>query len=716
MKPGGTAASAKSSLARPGDGRSRLTTGAHIAALLLLALELSWFVWFQSVRLANGGNIPRWYFLSRALPEVVPGVTFAQSFLGGAVAGLSHLENLPQRLPIVAAATLIGGAALGLGGLILRGLRLPGQLTAPERLALAFGLGTSALGVITLLVGRVGGLSPWPVRIGLAALALSEAGLAVHEKRQRVDSPEFKPTDPSEAPPLWMRLGFWAAVTPFLVLMALGSMIPSIDFDAIEYHLQGPKEYFQAGRISFLPHNVYTSMPFSVEMLHLLGMEVLDDWWWGALVGQLLVAAHAPAAAVMVGRAATRFGSPRAGLFAALVYLTTPWVFRLAVLPYVEGPLGYYHAALVWSAAVALGAADPRLRTRLWAVTGLLAGGAMACKYPALISAVIPFGFISLVDSIRRRSPSTVLAFSLGWALVMTPWLAKNVVDTGNPVYPLGYHVLGGRYWDEAMDQKWSAAHGPRPITLALLGQSVLDVSGLSDWQSSLYVAFAPLAFLRPRSKRFAVGLGLLVVYLFSTWWLLTHRLDRFWLPILAPLAVLAGLGADWTRAVSWSVLRTCLITLGVLGNLAYATTPLTALNEWTGDLTELRISVPRMLNPALAETDASLPPDAKILMVGQAAVFHVRHAIVYNTVFDDETFESLARGRSPEEIHDALKARGISHVFVDWFDIERYRSPGNYGFTPFVQPAEFDRLVKAGVLDAPTRPGERRELYRVRP
>ena len=56
--------------------------------------------------------------------------------------------------------------------------------------------------------------------------------------------------------------------------MLLGSMLPAIDFDVLEYHLQGPKEYYQAGRIAFLPHNVYTNMPFDVEMLHLLGMEV----------------------------------------------------------------------------------------------------------------------------------------------------------------------------------------------------------------------------------------------------------------------------------------------------------------------------------------------------------------------------------------------------------------------------------------------------------
>ena len=98
-------------------------------------------------------------------------------------------------------------------------------------------------------------------------------------------------------------------IAPFLVIMLLGAMLPAIDFDVLEYHLQGPKEYFQAGRIAFLPHNVYTSMPFGVEMLHLMGMEVLGDWWWGGLVGQLLVALYAPAAAVLIAAATGRVGT-----------------------------------------------------------------------------------------------------------------------------------------------------------------------------------------------------------------------------------------------------------------------------------------------------------------------------------------------------------------------------------------------------------------------
>jgi Dolichyl-phosphate-mannose-protein mannosyltransferase len=718
----GTRPAAAATPTAPGP-RLSVTLGVVAAFVVLTLVEVAWFVWFESQPLPNGNNIPRWSFPARALPGVViDGLTFAQSYLGLALTELSHVGNLPQRLPIVAAAGLIAAAALGLGGMVLRALRLTGSLSVAERWGSAFGIGASGLGVVTLVLGRLGWLGPWSARAGLGAIAAAELVLLVREWRERRDKPGASLKPPSSKGSLPSRVlpyvGFLAVVGPFLVMMVLGSMLPTIDYDALEYHLQGPKEYFQAGRITFLPHNVYTSMPFGVEMLHLLGMEVLDDWWWGALAGQLLVALHAPLAALMIALVVRRAGSSRAARFAALVYLTTPWIYRLAVLPYVEGPLGYYHAALVWAGYRAWTETDHVARRRFWAVAGLLAGAAMACKYPALISAVIPFGALALTDAVRRRCPRPLLAFTIGWAVVMAPWLGKNVVDTGNPVYPLAYKIFRGRYWDPAMDAKfWHPnAHGPKPITAKEFRGSVLDVAGRSDWQSPLYVALAPLAFLRRGSRRFAGAVAGYVVYLFLTWWLFTHRLDRFWLPLLPGLAMLAGLGADWSRQLGWSILLWLMIGVATLANLSYSTTALTALNQWTDDLLELRTAVPRMLNPALARVDASLPPGAKLLLVGQAAVFHVNHPIIYNTVFDDETFETLDRGRAPAEVRDALNRLGVTHVYVDWFDIARFRSPGNYGFTDFVQSAEFDRLVRAGVLERPELIGAQRELYRVRP
>jgi hypothetical protein len=691
----------------------------------LAGLEILWFAWYLVVPLQNVMNlgipIRRGLLLLKAIPEVVPDTPFRESLLGKGILELSHLENLPQRIPIVLSAGLIIAAAIGLGELVIGRLRLRDRLRLGERIALDYGLGTAFLGVATLLVGRMGWLDPWFIRTGLGLIAvLGLLSARPWRSRRSAQIPESTPgtaTPVADQPPdpprdslAWL---FKLAIAPFLILMILGSMLPATDFDVLEYHLAGPKEYFQAGRISYLPHNVYTNMPFGVEMLHLLGMVVMADWWWGALAGQLLVALYAPAAALMIAATASRV-STRAGWLAALVFLSTPWIYRLAVIAYVEEPLCFYHAALVWG-LVRL-TKDPSIPSwKSWGMLGILAGAAMACKYTGLISAVIPFGLIALAASFRGRTLAPLLAYTLGWALVMSPWLIKNVIDTGDPIYPLGYRVFHGRYWDEAMQSKWQKIHGPRAISARELWTSLVDIVGGSDWQSPLYIALAPLALLRVKSFRLAITLWGYVAYLFLTWWLLTHRLDRFWLPLLPVLAVLAGLGGDWIRHRGWSILLGFILFLGLLANLTYVTTALAGFNEWTGDLVFLRRDLPERLNRPLASIDATLPSDARILLVGQAAVFHLNHRVVYNTVFNRETIETLASGRDAAGFHRALRDLRVTHIYVDWKEIQRHRQLGGYGFTAFVTPERFADWVKTGVLERPRWIGTDQELYAIR-
>ena len=668
------------------------------------ALQALWLRWALVEPLPNSGNVGgrlyRSYFLWRFLPEVVPGLGWSRSYLGVLVGKLSHYEFLPQRFPMMLAASLITLAGMSLGRLAIRVLKIDG-LDRVERPALAFALGTPLLGVITLILGRGGLLQPWPTRAWLGLLAGWEI-VELFRRSGRDDSPTPK--------------AVWALLPalPFLLMMALGAMLPTIDFDALEYHIQGPKEYFLEGQITFLDHNVYTSMPFGVEMLHLLGMTTLGDWWRGALAGQFLVMLHAPVAAAFIHATARRRGSPRAAWVATVVYLTTPWVYRLGVLPYVEGPLCCYHAALIWAAGRAWSGAGGGSPAGLWGAVGVLAGGAMACKYPGLISAVLPFGAAAVVESWRRKSWRIAAIYTLGVAIVIGPWMLKNIVDARNPVYPLAFNVFGGPRWDAARDAQWSAAHGPRPITSPLLWDGIVEVAGRSDWQSPLYTALAPLALLRRGSRRTALLLIAFSVYIFATWWLFTHRLDRFYLPILPGLAILAGLGADWVRSRVWSAWLAVFLTLTIAANLSYTSTALVGWNAWTEDLNKLRTQVPAEINPPLARLDSTLPADARPLLVGQAAVFHMNHRVIYNTVFDDEIIEQVARDKSPAEITDELHRRGITHIYVDWHEIARHRKPGGYGFTPFVTPGWFRGMTAAGVLGPPSGLGPEHELYAV--
>lgn len=686
---------------------------ARSIAILIVTSQLFWLKWFLMEPLPNatpvgsGDKITRGLLLFTTTPGLNPNFRWSQSLVGQAVDELSHFGRLVDRLPVVGTALLILAGAWGLGVLLLNYLaRFDRESSLPGEFALAsLATGLAGWETLTLVLGRNGLLQQvlW-VTLGLASGFYGIVELIRSWKK-------------SQSYSLKRLVNFipWPA-WPFVVVMLLASMLPTIDFDCIEYHLQGPKEYGQAGKIHYLPHNIYTNMPFGVEMLHTSAMAVAGDWKTGALAGQLLIGLHGLIVPAFLCLVAQRAGQPKAGWWAALFYLGTPWTYRLAAIPYVEGPLCAAMAGWIWAVARAW----PLQSWRGWLPVGLMAGWAMSCKYTAILPVVAPCFMVMIAAILRQKSWKPMLGIVAGGSLVFAPWMVKNVIDTGNPVYPLAWKVLGGQDWDAAMNAKWAAAHGRKPLQMKLFWNSLVEVAGRSDWQTPLFLAFAPLAVLvaakSKDARKLLIRLALLAGWVFITWWLFTHRLDRFWLPIQPVLSLLAGAGAlafDGTRpARIWRGVFVG-ICLGV--NWIYASTSLSGLNEWTHPLEQLWSSVPNRLYPASVLVDRSLKPTDKVLLVGQAAVFYWEKPILYNTVFNRERIETIAAGKSSTEVHAELKRLSVTHVFVDWFEIRRYRQPGNYGFTDFVTQEFFDGLVRDGVLSAPTYPAAQKTLYQVK-
>ena len=486
----------------------------------------------------------------------------------------SGWHNVTQRFDIIAVAAVILFAAWAGGRLLLRGLRIDELLTRLERFVFACGLGLSALSLLTLGCGLLGHLNRITIA-GVLIAAIAGEGICRWRTQRTIDSkkPLTHPVDDPEdtARLKWICL---LAGVPFLLAIALGAMLPSFDFDVKEYHLQGPKEYFQRGRVTFLPHNVYTSFPFLTEMLSLLGMLLRDDWYRGALVGKVVLACFAPLTTLAVYAAGRRWFGPTAGCLAALIHLTTPWTYRISIIAYAEGGLTFYLFASLFAVMLGIRQSRDELESgaangsrRLFLTAGLLAGSAMACKYPGVVQVVIPLGFVVLLfPRVMSCSDSASSAaawktglryvgvFTVGTVLAIGPWLAKNTVETGNPVYPLMWTVFGGDDWDTELNAKWRKGHSPDNHAPSDLAQKFLDVVVQSDWQSPLLFGLAPLAFLAYRSRRTTVWrvtawLWSYVAFLFLAWWVLTHRIDRFWVPMIPVAALLAGAGAVWSES-----------------------------------------------------------------------------------------------------------------------------------------------------------------------
>jgi hypothetical protein len=214
----------------------------------------------------------------------------------------------------------------------------------------------------------------------------------------------------------------------------------------------------------------------------------------------------------------------------------------LATSSFAEPGLAFYSILAVWHAARYVRTRE----TASLAAAGLLSGAAAATKYLGLVSAalvLLPLAVLAL-----RVGRARALAGALGLAvLVALPWYLRNLIETGNPVYPL---VFGGKYVGPgeqgALTESLGTTSLAHPVLrLPLLPFDLLYYPGAfakGRYVGTAIFLAAPLALLGPRAWLnrclFAGSVVFIAVYLGSV-----PSQARFMLPALGVLAALGGVG-----------------------------------------------------------------------------------------------------------------------------------------------------------------------------
>lgn len=633
-----------------------------------------------------------------------------------------------QRLPFAVTAVLIWLAALTVGHVVCRSALRSIPLLVSERIVFTAGCGMSLLTLWVLACGLAGWLSRGMLLLPIT-LALLSVGWTRYRSRMHVIHSALTATQvglvrSEQRMPygrLWTAL-FAVIVGVFGFHIFLGGMTPPFDFDVREYHLQGPKEWFQTGQITTLRHNVYTSFPFLSEMVSLAAMVVHQDWWKGAISGKLTLAGFQLLTALAVYGACRRQFGRLTGLLAAVVYISTPWITRISVIAYAEGAISFYLMVAVAASTVALQCTETNSRRRMLVLTGFLAGSAMSSKYPGLVSAVIPIaaavGFAGFRRQVTDASPRSRLhtavkelaIYVLGVVIAVGPWMLRNTVSTGNPVYPLAYGVFGGADWNAEMDLKWKRAHSAPDHRVSDIPDHLKSVAVANDWQNGLLFALCVPTLVLTVSRPWLRRIWILVGWILLTWWGVTHRIDRFWVPVIPLLAVLAAAVWEMRHSFFWRLFIVVVVCLGSLFNYGFCRLDIVGFHAGLMDMQQAR-HIPirrdiRLLNQ-------TLPPSARVLMVGEAEVFDAEFSLIYNTVFDDCIFEAwttagsgdaIPRGqrrmKSADAIRSILDEHNVTHVYVNWSEILRYRL--TYGYTDYIFPNRFFELQEKGVLEPP--------------
>lgn len=622
----------------------------------------------------------------------------------------------PASIVVIAAhlppAMLIVLSGLGIGW-TLSPVLLPKSAGPDWRVVGGAGIGLGVLSLLMLGLGSVGVMNRAFWLAILSVFAAVGVWRIVTLSRAKSDASE------SLGAIRWL----WMLVVPFAAIALLAASLPpgilwpaeGNGYDGLEYHLGAPREFFEAGRISFLPHNIYSNFPFAVEMLYLLTMIVHGDAVSAGITAQmvnLIFAGLTVAAVWLAGRQLSR----SVGVIAATLAATCPFVAYLCGVAYVENALLLY-AALALAAVFCWSKDDDASPPRWALLTGLFCGFACGCKYTGIAVVLAPMAIVSIWQLLRCRGKglAAVSLFTLGMLLAFGPWLVRNTINTHNPVFPLARSVFpdNGVAWDDDGAARWTEGHLPAPEDRPLGAR--IRRFGTEILASELFGPLIVLAMLvgAVQLLRSMLGRGLPSAQVLAAWvmiavsvvaWLFfSHLVGRFAVTLIVPASLIVAARWESLRRSDTRLIGIAIVVPAAVLNFSMLVRAGTSAGlfqvaalragdgtEWfTDGLWPSHAHVPR-INKLTAE-------GGRVLVIADARRYYLDAGADYCVVFSRNPFAEAAANLSPGDLLAWLRKRGYEHVYVDWGEMSRLRS-SRYGFWQNIDRSLFERLMTAGL------------------
>ena len=583
---------------------------------------------------------------------------------------------MPLLFPLIA--WIVTAAGRNLGGV----LGLPRATTPADRSLVGFALGLGLLAYGMLALGLVGLL--YPVAGALWVLSLALLGWGQHGEMAR----ELRVWRPGRLRGWNWLIGVLFAA--FALVSLVGVLAPPVIFipgvnatewDSLSYHLADPKLFLQHHRVESLPWQPHSNFALTAEMWYTLGLmagsvPLAKCFHWACAVGTALA----------LYRLGARLLGARIGLWAALLFASTPLVFWEAGTAYIDLATTFFTTAALL--AFFQGILDDEGH---WLRVGaVLAGLALSTKATALATVLLLTLGLTLWYW-HREGPRTALRRAAAWGLIAlavgSPWYLKSWISTGNPVYPYFYALFGGRYWDAAHAASYAAANNPgmgRSLAAAMLApwNLTMDLSPghPTSWPKPFAEFPSPLLSLSPvlLASLFFPAFGpalspkaarLLALYAFASLalWFTQTQFIRFLLPLVPVLCLLTAwvLCRAWeTRALSNVALAglaagSLVWSLSVGGRLVAVQAPV-ALGLESRAIYSSRYDG---TYDALTYVNVVLPPNAKIALFGAPFGFHCDRPYLWG---DQSAYVLTPQARSGDALLRRLRQLGVTHLLVN--------------------------------------------------
>ena len=516
-----------------------------------------------------------------------------------------------------------------------------------------------------------------------------------------------------------------------LSILVLAS-VPPVDRDALTHHLAVPKIYLKHGGIHEIPQVPFSYYPMNLDLLYVIPLYFGND-----IVPKYIHFGFALLTAGLIGSYLhRRLCRPIAALLGGLLFLSLPVIVKLSITVYVDLGLIFFSTAALLQL---LRWAETGFPLKRLVLSGIFAGLCLGTKPNGMLSffflaAAVPFLYRADTvapsaqpsdekpEHLRKRLNLGALGwpavFALIALLVYSPWMLRNYIWTGNPVYPMAQaifahnapadtHAHGNATTDaggsQAPDNREKGVSGSGHFVgrKVIFGESLMEIltiplrvffqgqddnPRLFDGRLNPYLLVFPLIAVwaangRRRSSRIRLEIRLLgafsLLYLLFAFFLVDMRI-RYIAPIIPPLVILAVIGIQdlvdiiaakpSMRPRRLALGAAGVVFLGLLGlNAGYLVDQFRIVDPISylrGEVTrEAYILKHRPEYAAISFANRNLPENARIL-----ALFN-GNRIYYSDrelVCDNESFRrAVNASKSSADLVQTLRGNRISHLLV---------------------------------------------------
>jgi 4-amino-4-deoxy-L-arabinose transferase-like glycosyltransferase len=605
----------------------------------------------------------------------------------GALAMVSHGFDF-----LVALA--IGALLLSVGFSFTKRVAVGYHNTA-EEISFSFFLGTGVVGLIVLLVGLLGHLSP-----GVIVTILGFCWILTMQ-----DAPELYRT---------VRRGIRAALATrestilfslfagLVVLLLLRAATPPHVPDELIYHLPVPQQFVLQHRVFPSFDNSLGNVPFLIHMIYAVCLMAGSD-----IAGRLISLALALSTALAIYAFCRRFLTRRIAVLALFAFFAAGVVVELSVTTRIDVSLA---GMLFASTYGMINYLNSRRSAWLW-LSAILAGFSLGIKHTAGLWLIF-VGVLYLTESIRNREAlGKVLRLGVGYTLLAfafaSPWYIKNAIWFENPMYPFitgevaSFGPNGIRYFtaddERKLEAHFNAARNERPDIVRLQEEELrrainarVERHPMRLWEffsrptaylmaepyqfpNYLFLVIPLIVFLKP--NRWVIWLlAISLAFVFSV--TLTSWIARYLLPAYPALTIvtaytLANISSRLCERIS---LLQKLPEYAVAGALAAIVATSAASMRHFNSASYLVGAISRQQflhalpdHRPIEFINQELPPNARVMTLGAQMTYGLmREHSADESWFATKWRRLLVNNDTLDKVNQELKDQGYTHILYN--------------------------------------------------